>query len=176
MAGTKTLGLWDMLFSITNITDTGSAANETTAPTKPVSITLIDDDADDRMLFNDVFKSFNKITASTFKSADDFLNSRKWGTSYPDVILLDLNMPGMNGFECLHALKAHDGYDRTKVYVYSTSDEEEYVAQAYELGALAYIRKPYSYSGLHDMAKFILTESTKENKPKSLKNFLHHFE
>ena len=177
MAGYPTISIIEALFSISlGSNEQGSNNYESIAPVKPISITLIDDDADDRLLFNDVFKGLEKVNAVSYKNAEDFLDSRKWGTSNPDVILLDLNMPGMNGFECLHAIKAQDGYNKTKIYVYSTSDDEEYVNKAYELGAVAYIRKPYSYHGLHKMAKYIINESVKGHGGNSYKNFLQHFE
>lgn len=60
----------------------------------------------------------------------------------PDLILLDLNMPQMNGKELLHHLKQDNALKLTPVVVVSTSDAERDVVSAYELGASGYLSKP----------------------------------
>lgn len=66
----------------------------------------------------------------------------------PDLILLDLNMPGMNGREVLHVIKGDDGLARIPVVVLTTSAQEADIQQSYQLGANSYIEKPA------DMAQF----------------------
>ena len=67
----------------------------------------------------------------------------------PDLILLDLNMPRMNGREFLAAAKADDVLDSIPVVVLTTSDVERDIVSSYKLGAAGYITKPV------DMDQFI---------------------
>lgn len=66
----------------------------------------------------------------------------------PDIILLDINMPGMNGFETLRAVKANEELRHIPVVVLTTSNRKEDVMMAYAYGASSYIRKPSSFSEL----------------------------
>lgn len=67
----------------------------------------------------------------------------------PDIILLDLNMPRMNGREFLAEVKADEALRRIPVIVLTTSDVERDVVQSYELGAAGYVIKPV------DMDQFV---------------------
>lgn len=64
----------------------------------------------------------------------------------PDVILLDLNMPKMNGLEFLHAIRNNQRLRDTKVFIMTTSGESGDRAMAEELGISGYIIKPLSYT------------------------------
>lgn len=67
----------------------------------------------------------------------------------PDVVLLDLNMPRMDGRELLEIVKRDSSLSRIPIVVLTTSDEEEDVVKSYSLQANCYIRKPL------DMGSFI---------------------
>jgi two-component system chemotaxis response regulator CheY len=60
------------------------------------------------------------------------------------VIFMDWNMPGMNGFDCLKALKKNDKYKDIPVLMISTEAEEEKVDMAKEAGAKGYLSKPFT--------------------------------
>ncbi len=79
--------------------------------------------------------------------AMDFLNrrGRHAGAPRPDLILLDLNMPRMNGQEVLAAIKADDKLKNIPVVILTTSQSEEDVAKAYALHANCYISKPVDF-------------------------------
>lgn len=64
----------------------------------------------------------------------------------PNVILLDLNMPKMNGIEFLTALRADNRYNHTKVFIMTTSSEPNDRKHAEELGISGYIIKPLGYT------------------------------
>jgi CheY-like chemotaxis protein len=61
---------------------------------------------------------------------------------FPDVLLLDLNMPRMNGFETLEWLRQQEQFKRLVVHVFTASCREADVERAYNLGANSYILKP----------------------------------
>lgn len=66
----------------------------------------------------------------------------------PDVILLDLNMPKKNGFEVLEEVKRDEKLKTIPVVMFTTSDLETDIAQAYERGASTFITKPVDFEGL----------------------------
>jgi len=76
----------------------------------------------------------------------------------PNLILLDLNMPRMNGREFLAAVKADSRFAAIPVVVLSTSTVERDVAQAFHLGAAGYIAKPVDmedfFSSIHQLCRY----------------------
>lgn len=60
----------------------------------------------------------------------------------PDIVLLDLNLPGKSGREILAEMKADPGLRRLPVLVLSSSDDPKDISRSYELGANAYLTKP----------------------------------
>lgn len=69
-------------------------------------------------------------------------NSNEIFSGKPDIILLDLNMPKMNGFEFLEKIKANDEWKDIKVFVLTTSDDREDKAKASKFGISGFITKP----------------------------------
>ena len=63
--------------------------------------------------------------------------------SMPDAILLDWNMPNMNGIEFLRALRQEDGGDKPVVVFCTTESEMSFITQAMEAGANEYVMKPF---------------------------------
>jgi CheY-like chemotaxis protein len=70
---------------------------------------------------------------------------------FPKLVLLDLKMPRMDGFEVLAAVRQRLGFTRLPVIVLTHSDNPADVKRAYELGATSYFRKPDSLEGLDEM-------------------------
>ncbi|MEM7276745.1 MAG: response regulator [Pseudomonadota bacterium] len=68
----------------------------------------------------------------------------------PLVVLLDLNMPRMNGFEFLEILRADDAIKHLPVFVLSTSDREKDIEEAYRLNVCGYIVKPIELEQLFE--------------------------
>lgn len=66
--------------------------------------------------------------------------------SLPDIILLDLNMPKMNGIEFLKVIKADDRYKNIDVFIMTTSGEEADRRTAEELGICGYLMKPLNFT------------------------------
>lgn len=68
----------------------------------------------------------------------------------PGLILLDLNMPGIDGRKALTVIKQDKSLKKIPVIILTTSADERDVEQCYELGASTYIQKPVSFEGLVD--------------------------
>lgn len=77
------------------------------------------------------------------------------GEAKPAVILLDLNMPRVNGLAVLRALKAHPELQRIPVVVLTTSREDRDINTAYALGANSYIVKPVKFENFMDVVQQI---------------------
>jgi CheY-like chemotaxis protein len=107
---------------------------------------LIDDDADDQEIFTLVLKSVNPaitcITANDGFEAVTRLTEEK--TFNPDYIFLDLNMPRMDGKECLREIKKIDRLKGIPVIIYSTSSEQKDILETRALGASDYLEKQSS--------------------------------
>lgn len=74
------------------------------------------------------------------------------GEPIPAVILLDINMPKVNGLEVLEQLKRHLVYRRIPVVVLTSSREDRDLATAYDLGVNSYIEKPVSFNKFMEVA------------------------
>lgn len=67
---------------------------------------------------------------------------------WPDMILMDIRMPGMDGFETLKAIRGEPEWRDTPVVVMSTSSGDADVYESYKLGAVSFIQKPFDYDKL----------------------------
>lgn len=113
---------------------------------------LIDDDFDDQEIFSlaleQVDPSFTFVAAASGSEALVMLADKK--LSVPDYIFLDLNMPRMNGKECLKEIKKFDHLRHIPVVIYSTSSMKNDIVETSVLGAADFIIKPFNMSDLID--------------------------
>lgn len=125
-------------------------------PQQTITVLIIDDDEDDRFFMQQAFKTdsphIQVYLAAGGQQALDLLGSAQ---PLPDVILLDLNMPTMNGFEVLRQLKQSAFYHPIPVVILTTSDAGADQEQARQLGATEFITKPTTYTGLSAIANRI---------------------
>lgn len=116
------------------------------------SIFLIDDDDDDRWLFAEALaRTVPGIPCSSAASGPEAIEMLSAIAELPQVIFLDLNMPGMDGKKCLTQLKAHPRLAAIPVIVYSTSNYHKDIEEATALGADEFIIKPADYTQLCEM-------------------------
>ncbi len=124
---------------------------------KPISVFLVDDDSDDTLLFNEVLNEVNPsvelICATNGQEAISMLTGNK---IEPDIIFLDLNMPRMDGKECLRLIKASPDTSAIPVIMYTTSSMPKDIQEAIAYGATCFITKPSSLKELkHILASII---------------------
>ena len=110
----------------------------------PVKILVVDDSAADRLMIEKMLSEYDLLTASDGVEAMQRINEHE----EIQLIILDLNMPRMNGFEVLAALKADDRYKRVRTIILTNHEELEDESKGLELGAVDYIRKPISINAL----------------------------
>src|SRR5690349_24094407 len=112
---------------------------------KPLTCFLIDDDEDDREIFslalNDVSAEVRCVLAF---DGMDALEKLRRSESLPDFIFLDLNMPRMDGKECISGLKKESRLFKLPVVIYSTSSHSRDQSDATRLGAAHFFTKPPS--------------------------------
>ncbi|MHC4395306.1 MAG: response regulator [Planctomycetota bacterium] len=74
----------------------------------------------------------------------------------PDLILLDIMMPGMNGYEVCRRLRANSAFRDTIIIMVSAKETIEYKVKGYEVGASDYISKPFTEENLRESVSFFL--------------------
>ena len=124
----------------------------------PITILICDDDEDDRLLtqqaLEDAHVSNNIQFVEDGEMLLDYLYQRgQFGgetgkAPRPGLILLDLNMPRMNGREALKIVKGDPTLRDIPIVVLSTSRLDEDVIRSYQLGVNSFITKPVTFSGL----------------------------
>jgi CheY-like chemotaxis protein len=118
---------------------------------RKITCLLIDDDVDDQEIFmlalTQIGDQFNCLAVNNGYEA---LQQLKKQSILPDYIFLDLNMPRMNGKECLKELKKNDRLTNIPVIIYSTSSSLNDINDTRRLGAADFITKPFSIKDLID--------------------------
>ena len=120
-------------------------------------ILLIDDDADDQFIFKDalteIAAGIECVTANNGLEALDYL---KTTVPNPSLIFLDLNMPFMNGFECLERIKKENLLKEIPVVIFTTSDNPVDKKRTKELGAEIFFTKTPNFKLLKEKLRDIL--------------------
>lgn len=133
-------------------------------------IVIADDDDDDKELFIEAMANIStKIKVSTATNGVDLLRMLHT-MDPPDIIFLDLNMPVMNGFQCLNNLKQDPRLQYIPILIYSTSANLEQVEQTFLQGATRYIQKPNSFQDIYHLLKSILDLSPNQIFAPSTRN------
>lgn len=139
------------------------------------NIYLADDDDDDRMMFVDALHEVDSSVVLT--QAEDGQQLLEILSDDPDplpeVIILDINMPKVDGLECLEQIKQNTNFKKLPIVMLSTSGDSETIEKALELGATAYAVKPSSFDGLKTLIKNVLQMdwlSIQQNRRKSKLN------
>jgi CheY-like chemotaxis protein len=129
---------------------------------KPITILLADDDEEDRMLACDALtesRLSNELHCVTDgEDLMDYLHHRgKYASPVlaprPGVILLDLNMPKMDGREALREIKSDLKLRQIPVVIMTTSKAHEDIFTSYDSGACSFITKPVTFEGLIEVMK-----------------------
>lgn len=120
---------------------------------------MAEDDADDRLLAEEALKESKLLNKFyTVGDGEQLLKLLGQEGEYrdlprPGLILLDLNMPRMDGREALKRIKEHPKWRSIPVVVLTTSKREEDVLRSYHLGANSYITKPVTFEALVEVMK-----------------------
>ena len=129
----------------------------TAANPRSISILIADDDADDRLMAKEALDECRLVNRIDFvEDGVDLLAYLRHQGRYadkakaprPGLIILDLNMPKMDGREALRVIKADPALRRIPIVVMTTSKAEEDIYRSYDLGVNSFITKPVTFDGL----------------------------
>jgi CheY-like chemotaxis protein len=130
--------------------------------TSSITILMAEDDADDRAMAQEALEESRLRNDLRFvedgeELLDYLLRRGRYGSPAdaprPGLILLDLNMPRMDGREALRAIKLDPTLRQIPVVVLTTSKAEEDIFRSYDLGASSFITKPVTFEALVDTIK-----------------------
>ena len=123
-------------------------------------ILLGEDDADDQEMLKEVFTSidisFVLFFVNNGKEVLSALEKLK-DDQMPCLIVLDYNMPGLNGADILQELSTNERYKNIPKVVWSTAGSEKFRKVCLELGAVDYVIKPNNVVGLEEVARYMLS-------------------
>ena len=131
---------------------------------RPAHILLVEDNPMDVELTLDAFKEAKLLnTIHVSPNGQDALDYLFGSGMYidrnaypmPNLILLDLKLPGIDGFDVLRRVKAAPGLKRLPVTILTSSKEEGDRALSYDIGANSYLVKPVSFDGFLEVVRMI---------------------
>lgn len=131
----------------------------------PINVLLVDDDGDDFLFFKKAldYQVFN-TTFNRVANGDKLAELLNDGTMpMPDIIFMDVNMPGKNGYDCVIEMKESKTLDKIPIVMYSTCYQEFVADVLYNMGANFYIKKPVGFSEIKNVIQKALCFVT-ENK------------
>ena len=130
----------------------------------PIVILMADDDPDDRMFAREALEESRVVNELRFvedgEELLEYLNrtgryTEPGSAPRPGVILLDLNMPRMDGREALAEIKGSPSLRRIPIVILTTSRTEEDIVHSYDLGVNSFITKPVTFEGLVEVMKAV---------------------
>ena len=138
----------------------------TKAQEKELNILLIEDNPDDVLLTKlaskDVGINGKFEVVNNGKSAIEHLtNIISMGKTFPDLILLDINLPVVNGFEVLKLIKSNQSAGSIPTVVFTSSDSISDMKYSYEHGADLFVRKPNNINDFKEVMKYIKNQCFK---------------
>jgi two-component system, chemotaxis family, response regulator Rcp1 len=128
---------------------------------EPVRVLLVEDNPADADLTREGFAAselrVELVVASTGTDAVDYLRKRgrHSAAATPNLVLLDLNLPGIDGKAVLQEVKQDAGLRRIPVSILSSSTAEHDVTQSYDLGANCYVVKPLDFKSFQHLVRVL---------------------
>lgn len=122
------------------------------------SILIVDDDEDDKDLFLEALKNVDSsivcMSAANGEEALRLLQNLEH--SMPNLIFLDMNMPRMDGKECLIAIKKMENLQHIPVIIYTTTSRNEDMEEMKKKGAVHFLTKPTEFDKISSEIKYVL--------------------
>jgi CheY-like chemotaxis protein len=118
--------------------------------TKTKTYYIVDDDIDDQQFLIEALTENNELVQcqTAFNGQDAITHLKEATIPLPDAIFLDLNMPGLNGKQCLMELKRTPSLQHIPVIIYSTTSVEKEIQETMQMGAAYFLIKRTSYKEL----------------------------
>ena len=120
-------------------------------------IVNVDDDGDDREIFSSAVKHANPdISCKLFENGKDLIDFLDKTLIFPDFLFVDINMPRMNGYECVREIRLQKKFEHVKIIMHSTAFNPRDKAEFEELG-LEFLIKPSRLSDLVQSIKDLVS-------------------
>lgn len=117
---------------------------------------LVEDDMVDAMTVKRAFKDLKiNVPLIVAQNGEEAIHILEEGGEKPALILLDLNMPVMNGVEFLRRAKASPEWRQIPVVILTTSQEQEDKQECFNLSAAGYMTKPVGYPNFVELMKAV---------------------
>ena len=127
------------------------------------NVLLVEDDVDDQLFFVEAVKEIDdNLKYNVAFNGQEAINTLNSLPFLPDLIFLDINMPGMNGMELLTYLKNHTRFNKIPIVILTTSASQ--TEQLYQQGARLVIIKPSKVSMLRTALEHILNTDFSKSK------------
>lgn len=125
-----------------------------------ITIFYTDDDQEDIDFFREIIDILDcNVRVVTQNTGQELLHALDNPPPTPYIVFLDINMPGMNGFDVLKAVRGSGRYDSLPIVMFSTSDDETIIEKSRQMGANFYVPK----SGAFDQLKKSIEHTLKMN-------------
>jgi two-component system response regulator len=129
------------------------------APPSDGTILLVEDSPDDVLLTQRALRKNNicnrVVVATDGEQAIEYLLPRSGKPLVPELILLDINLPKVNGLDVLRAIRGNERTRYVSVVVLTTSSEERDIVSSYDLGANSYVRKPVEFDNFLEAVRVL---------------------
>jgi CheY-like chemotaxis protein len=130
-----------------------------------ICIMVVDDDGDDLALFGEALTIVKPDAICSLavdgKDAIQYLSNS--GAKRPAIIFLDINMPIMNGWDCISALKSSSRFSDIPVVIYTTSSTPADKEKAIRMGAICFISKMQDFKNLKKMLEIVVQNVEKND-------------
>jgi len=138
-----------------------------------LNILIVEDDSDDFLFFKEAVEKLEVVNELSVATSHVELFSHLDANKIFDVIFLDINLPVVDGKECLKQIKANEKYKEVPIIIFSGSNAQRDVDAVYEYGAHYHVVKPYAHINYVASLKIVLGINWKEKQPRPLKeNFV----
>ena len=137
-----------------------------------LTIFYADDDAEDLYFFSEVVNTMSGVSLHTVDHGHALIEALHNPPPTPNIIFLDLNMPGKNGFDVLRELRGGASFKDIPVVIFSTSSDEKTIEKTRELGATFYLPKQENYESFKKSIQYTLSIDWKSFR-RTRENFLY---
>ncbi|HEY8898672.1 MAG TPA: response regulator [Niastella sp.] len=122
-------------------------------------IMLAEDDEDDKWIFTEIMKELSADGNIRFQAVDNgvqIMQALENNPELPDLVILDQNMPQLNGKETLELIKKSDRFNQIPVIIYSTYNDSRLSKECVNIGATQIITKPDTFEGFKEMIEMLV--------------------
>ena len=137
-----------------------------------IHIFICDDDPDEELFIQFALQAIHlQFSLRAFNKCSDLLRALCWEDVLPDLIILDINMPGQNGLSCLEEIRSKTFTNKIPVIIYSTSALSKEVEYSFLHGASLFLKKSHSQKELEQKFEQIFRANKSQLLSPSRENF-----